>query len=39
VRIRKRFRFESSHVLPHHTGKCARLHGHSYRLEVTVRGA
>jgi 6-pyruvoyltetrahydropterin/6-carboxytetrahydropterin synthase len=38
VLIRKLFRFESSHVLPHHAGKCARLHGHSYRLEVTVRG-
>jgi 6-pyruvoyltetrahydropterin/6-carboxytetrahydropterin synthase len=25
-------------VLPHHAGKCARLHGHSYRLEVTVSG-
>ena len=38
MRIRKRFRFEASHVLPHHGGKCARLHGHSYRLDVTVRG-
>lgn len=38
MRIRKRFRFEASHVLPHHAGKCARLHGHSYRLDVTVRG-
>jgi len=26
-------------VLPHHAGKCARLHGHSYRLEVAIRGA
>jgi 6-pyruvoyltetrahydropterin/6-carboxytetrahydropterin synthase len=25
-------------VLPHHTGKCSRLHGHSYRLDVTVEG-
>ncbi len=25
-------------MLPHHRGKCARLHGHSYRLEVAVRG-
>ena len=38
VRIRELFRFEAAHVLPHHTGKCARLHGHSYRLEVTVSG-
>jgi 6-pyruvoyltetrahydropterin/6-carboxytetrahydropterin synthase len=36
--IRKHFRFEAAHVLPFHPGKCARLHGHSYRLEVAVRG-
>jgi 6-pyruvoyltetrahydropterin/6-carboxytetrahydropterin synthase len=25
-------------VLPHHTGKCSRLHGHSYRLDVALEG-
>ncbi|MBV8198105.1 MAG: 6-carboxytetrahydropterin synthase, partial [Candidatus Eremiobacteraeota bacterium] len=25
-------------MLPHHPGKCARMHGHSYRLDVTIRG-
>ena len=25
-------------MLPHHPGKCSRLHGHSYRFEVTVAG-
>ncbi len=25
-------------MLPHHPGKCARLHGHSYRLEVALDG-
>jgi 6-pyruvoyltetrahydropterin/6-carboxytetrahydropterin synthase len=24
--------------LPHHPGKCGRLHGHSYRLDVAVAG-
>jgi 6-pyruvoyltetrahydropterin/6-carboxytetrahydropterin synthase len=38
MQIRKHFRFEAAHVLPYHPGKCARLHGHSYRLEVAVRG-
>jgi 6-pyruvoyltetrahydropterin/6-carboxytetrahydropterin synthase len=38
VLIRKHFRFEAAHVLPHHPGKCSRVHGHSYRLEVAVRG-
>ena len=34
----KLFTFEAAHQLPKHSGKCARLHGHSYRLEVTVVG-
>jgi 6-pyruvoyltetrahydropterin/6-carboxytetrahydropterin synthase len=38
VQIRKTFRFEAAHVLPHHPGKCARLHGHSYRFEVAISG-
>jgi 6-pyruvoyltetrahydropterin/6-carboxytetrahydropterin synthase len=38
MKIRKDFRFEAAHVLPYHQGKCARLHGHSYRLEVVVEG-
>jgi len=25
-------------VLPHHPGKCARMHGHSYRFDVTIAG-
>jgi 6-pyruvoyltetrahydropterin/6-carboxytetrahydropterin synthase len=39
VQIRKQFAFEAAHVLPYHNGKCSRLHGHSYRLDVTVEGA
>lgn len=39
MQIRKHFRFEAAHVLPHHAGKCARMHGHSYRLEVAVSGS
>jgi 6-pyruvoyltetrahydropterin/6-carboxytetrahydropterin synthase len=38
VQIRKHFSFEAAHVLPHHPGKCSRLHGHSYRLEVALEG-
>ncbi len=38
MQIKKQFRFEAAHVLPHHPGKCARLHGHSYRLDVTLAG-
>jgi 6-pyruvoyltetrahydropterin/6-carboxytetrahydropterin synthase len=37
--VTKIFRFEAAHSLPGHKGKCARPHGHSYTLEVSVRGA
>lgn len=36
--LRKMFRFEASHVLPKHPGKCSRLHGHSWVLRVEVQG-
>jgi 6-pyruvoyltetrahydropterin/6-carboxytetrahydropterin synthase len=39
MRVRKQFAFESAHVLPNHPGKCSRLHGHSYRLDVAVDGS
>jgi 6-pyruvoyltetrahydropterin/6-carboxytetrahydropterin synthase len=29
--LTKEFRFEAAHKLPKHDGKCARLHGHSWR--------
>jgi 6-pyruvoyltetrahydropterin/6-carboxytetrahydropterin synthase len=32
------FTFEAAHQLPWHPGKCKNLHGHGYRLEVTVEG-
>lgn len=25
-------------MLPHHPGKCGRLHGHSYRFDVVIAG-
>lgn len=36
--ISKRFNFEAAHCLPHlpPEHQCARLHGHSYRVEVTL---
>ncbi len=36
VSITKKFEFEAAHKLPDHPGKCKNLHGHSYKLEVTV---
>jgi 6-pyruvoyltetrahydropterin/6-carboxytetrahydropterin synthase len=36
--LEKEFRFEASHVLPKHGGKCARLHGHSWRGKIICAG-
>lgn len=30
--------FEAAHRLPEYEGKCCRLHGHNWRVEVAVRG-
>jgi 6-pyruvoyltetrahydropterin/6-carboxytetrahydropterin synthase len=38
VSVTRAFTFDSAHQLPRHPGVCARLHGHTYRLEVTVSG-
>lgn len=34
----KQFKFEAAHRLDNHSGKCQRLHGHSYRVDVMARG-
>lgn len=36
--LSKRFKFEASHQLMHHDGKCANLHGHSWVMTVKVKG-
>ncbi|WP_373740287.1 6-carboxytetrahydropterin synthase QueD [Neisseria sp.] len=36
MKITKIFTFDSAHLLDGHDGKCQNLHGHTYRLEVTV---
>src|SRR6267378_1409496 len=38
ARVTRSFSFEAAHHLPWHPGRCRRLHGHHYRLEVTVEG-
>jgi 6-pyruvoyltetrahydropterin/6-carboxytetrahydropterin synthase len=40
MEIFKEFTFEAAHRLPHAPPghKCARLHGHSFRVEIAVRG-
>jgi len=36
--VTKILTFDAAHSLPDHQGKCRNLHGHTYTLEVTVRG-
>jgi 6-pyruvoyltetrahydropterin/6-carboxytetrahydropterin synthase len=38
VRITKQFTFEAAHALYGHDGDCRNIHGHSYKLEVTLFG-
>jgi 6-pyruvoyltetrahydropterin/6-carboxytetrahydropterin synthase len=40
VELVKEYRFEAAHRLPHVPSghKCARLHGHSFRIELSVAG-
>ena len=38
IRLTKRFTFEAGHALHGYDGKCKNLHGHSYKLFVTVIG-
>jgi len=38
IRITKQFDFETGHALYGYDGKCKNVHGHSYKLAVTVIG-
>ena len=38
IRITKQFSFETGHALYGYDGKCKNVHGHSYKLSVTVLG-
>ena len=39
IRITKQFTFETGHALYGYDGKCRNVHGHSYKLHVTVIGS
>jgi 6-pyruvoyltetrahydropterin/6-carboxytetrahydropterin synthase len=36
--LRKEYGFEAAHFIWNHPGKCRRLHGHSYKLFVSLEG-
>lgn len=38
VEVTKEFTFDSCHQLLQYKGDCARLHGHTYKLQVTLKG-
>ena len=38
LRITKKFKFEMAHALHGYDGLCKNIHGHSYKLFVTVKG-
>jgi 6-pyruvoyltetrahydropterin/6-carboxytetrahydropterin synthase len=39
IRVTKEFSFEAAHALAGYDGPCKNIHGHSYRLSVTVAGS
>lgn len=36
--LRKEFSFDAAHNLVEYHGKCERLHGHTYKIAVTLKG-
>jgi 6-pyruvoyltetrahydropterin/6-carboxytetrahydropterin synthase len=38
LRVSKIFEFETAHALWGYDGKCANIHGHSYKLTVSISG-
>ena len=38
IRVTKEFTFDMAHALLNYDGPCKNIHGHTYRLQVTVSG-
>jgi 6-pyruvoyltetrahydropterin/6-carboxytetrahydropterin synthase len=36
IKVTKEFIFDAAHRIPDHQGKCKNVHGHTYRVQVTV---
>jgi len=39
ITLNKVFSFDAAHKLPFHKGKCSQLHGHTWKLVVSVKGS
>lgn len=38
MQLSRIFNFSASHFLPNYDGKCENLHGHNYKVTVTIQG-
>ena len=38
IRLTKQFSFEAAHAIEGYDGPCCEIHGHSYKLFVTIKG-
>lgn len=38
MKVTKEITFDAAHMLSDYDGKCANLHGHTYKLQVTLNG-
>lgn len=38
IKVTRHEEFEAAHLLPRYDGPCGNLHGHSYKLELTLEG-
>ena len=38
MEISKSFLFEAAHRLPNHQGKCRNIHGHNYKIVISIQG-
>ncbi len=38
ITVTRCFEFEAAHKLDNYLGKCANIHGHSYKLEISISG-
>jgi len=38
ITVVKEFTFDAAHFLPNHPGKCKNMHGHTYKLQIGLKG-
>lgn len=36
IKVTKELSFDAAHRIPDHAGKCKNMHGHTYRVQVTI---